>query len=266
MTSSLSLGSYTGDSTRLARVDARVKTALLVVFTTAIFASSSWFSMVLWFAILAACLVLAGVSYRTLLCALKPVTFILAFTLLANLISCDGNPHAVAIGVVRVNVAGGLRGFRAIVRIVLLVGFTLCVSSSTTAPQLCDGIVRLLRPCARLGLPVGQLGTVLSLALRFIPLVGEELSRIRMAQRARGVSFDRGNVFDRISVWVSVFAPLLSGLFRRADQIAAAMTARCYPEGSGVSIPAPRALGRADCVVLVVGCIVSVLIVGIGWL
>ena len=152
----------------------------------------------------------------------------------------------------RLDPAGGMRGVTAVVRILILVGFSLAVSSSTTATQISDAVVRLLRPLAHFGMPVAALGTVLSLALRFIPLVSEELGRIRLAQRARGARFDEGGLVERIRIWGSVLTPLMVGLFRRADRLAEAMSARCYDASSEGRLPVPRPLGHRDRALLVV--------------
>ncbi len=111
---------------------------------------------------------------------------------------------------------------------------------------------------------MGPLGTVLSLALRFIPLVSEELNRIRLAQRARGASFDNGTVIERIGVWASVLTPLMIGLFRRADRLAEAMSARCYDAVSAGRLPAPRPLGSLDRRVLVVGTGLAIALSAVG--
>ena len=192
---------------------------------------------------------------------MRPVAFILAFTLIANLVSCDGRASISFVGPVGIDPAGGLRGLTAVLRILLLVGFSLCVASSTSGTQLSDACVRLLGPLARLGVPVGPLGTVLSLALRFIPLVSEELGRIRLAQRARGADFDSGPVLMRVKAWASVLTPLMIGLFRRADRLAEAMAARCYDAVSAGRMPAPRPLSRCDVRVLVAGAALALLLV-----
>lgn len=258
-------GSYTSDATRAAHIDARVKICLLCLVSAGVFTARSLGVLLVWLVPLGVAASMSGVPVRSVARALKPMAVILVFTLLANLVSCDGNPRAFAVGPVGVDVVGGIRGLKAVSRIVLLVGFALTVSASTTPTQISDAIVRLLRPCARWGLPVAQLGAVLSLALRFIPLVGEELSRIQMAQRARGVSFDGGGLLARIKAWVSIFIPLLTSLMRRADCIGVAMAARCYPEGADAPLPAPRPLSSYDWGVLVGGSVVAAVLVFIGW-
>lgn len=257
------LGGYT-PHTPAARADARVKLILLLLATVGVFSAQSPVVLLAWAVVLFGALGASRMRPSRILRAMRPVAIVLAFTLIANLVSCDGRATIELAGPVGLDPAGGLRGLLAVVRIVLLVGFSLVVAASTTGTQLSDACVRLLRPCARWGVPVGPLGTVLSLALRFIPLVSEELNRIRLAQRARGASFDNGTVIERIGVWASVLTPLMIGLFRRADRLAEAMSARCYDAVSAGRLPAPRPLGSLDRRVLVVGTGLAIALSAVG--
>ena len=257
------LGGYTPHAPA-ARVDARVKLILLLLATVGVFSAQSPVVLSAWAVVLFGALGAARMRLSRILSAMRPVAIVLTFTLIANLVSCDGRATIELAGPVGLDPAGGLRGLLAVVRIVLLVGFSLVVAASTTGTQLSDACVRLLRPCARWGVPVGPLGTVLSLALRFIPLVSEELNRIRLAQRARGASFDNGTVIERIGVWASVLTPLVIGLFRRADRLAEAMSARCYDAVSAGRLPAPRPLGSLDRRVLVVGTGLAIALSAVG--
>lgn len=257
------LGGYT-PHTPAARSDARVKLILLLLATVGVFSAQSPVVLLAWAVVLFGALGAARMRPSRILRAMRPVAIVLAFTLVANLVSCDGRATIELAGPVGLDPAGGLRGLLAVVRIALLVGFSLVVAASTTGTQLSDACVRLLRPCARWGVPVGPLGTVLSLALRFIPLVSEELNRIRLAQRARGASFDNGTVIERIGVWASVLTPLMIGLFRRADRLAEAMSARCYDAVSAGRLPAPRPLGSLDRRVFVVGIGLAIALSAVG--
>lgn len=257
------LGGYTPHAPA-ARVDARVKLILLLLATVGVFSAQSPVVLSAWAVVLFGALGAARMRPSRILSAMRPVAIVLTFTLIANLVSCDGRATIELAGPVGLDPAGGLRGLLAVVRIVLLVGFSLVVAASTTGTQLSDACVRLLRPCARWGVPVGPLGTVLSLALRFIPLVSEELNRIRLAQRARGASFDNGTVIERIGVWASVLTPLMIGLFRRADRLAEAMSARCYDAVSAGRLPVPRPLGSLDRRVLVVGIGLAIALSAVG--
>ncbi len=133
---------YTPDAPA-ARLDARVKIALLVFATIGVFAARSPVMLVPWLAVLCCCLRASRIGLPSVLRGMRPVAFILAFTLVANLVSCDGRASISFIGPVGIDPAGGLRGLTAVLRILLLVGFSLCVASSTSGTQLSDACVRL---------------------------------------------------------------------------------------------------------------------------
>ncbi len=253
------LGSFVARDTPASRIDARVKIALLLAATVAMFMTGAPGAFAAWVAVLAAAVRAARMPVRAHLRALAPVAFILAFTLLANALALDGHGDIALAGPVGIDTAGAQRGFFAVLRIVLLLGLALAVSSSTTPPQLADACVSLLRPFRRLGVPVADVGLMLSLALRFIPIVSEEFSRIQLAQRSRGVDFDRGGLIARVRSWALVLTPLVVSLFRRADRLGESMAARCYAEGAQ-HVGRGRALSARDRSVLVVGLAICVLI------
>lgn len=255
------LGSFVTSDTPLARLDARVKLLLLLALTVAVFSSGNPLALVAWYALLAMAMRLARMQLAGVLRSVRPVVFVLLFTLVANLLVLDGGGDISLVGPVGLSFSGGLRGFSAVARIVVLVGFACVVSASTTPPELSDACVRLLKPLGRIGVPVADIGLVLSLALRFIPIVAEEYQRIQLSQRSRGVRFDEGSIVQRVRVWASVLAPLLVGLFRRADRLAESMAARCYADGSGARVASKR-FSRCDAAVLVTG-LALVAIIGI---
>lgn len=252
------IGSYVPESTPASNVDARVKVILLLAFIGAVFAAEGWGALLVWCLVLLLCARAARMDAGTILRSLRPVALVLLFVLCANLVSCDGTASVSLVGPVGIDPVGGARGLAAALRIVLLVGSTLVVSASTTSTELADACVRLLSPLGRLGVPVPELGCALSLALRFVPIVAEEFQRIRLSQRARGVDFDSGGLFDRIRAWASVFAPLIIGLFRRADCLADSMEARCY---AGSMQKPPKALRRSERAVLAAGLLLMAVVV-----
>lgn len=259
------LGSFVARDTPVARIDARVKIVLLLALTVAVFATGASPVFALWAVLLAAAVRLARMDVAAHLRALKPVAFILAFTLLANAVALDGHGDIALWGGFGLDTAGALRGFLAIARIALLLGFSLVVSASSTPPQLADACVSLLAPLGRLGVPVSDVGLMLSLALRFIPIVSEEFFRVQLAQRSRGVDFSGGSILHRIRAWASVLTPLVVSLFRRADRLGESMCARCYAEGGQISVEMPPVPAR-DRLVLVCGLAVCVLIPTLAWL
>ena len=151
----------------------------------------------------------AGVTLRSL----KPMLALFSIVVAVNFVSLDGTAEIMVAAPVGFSPAGAARAVTAIARIVALVLLALSVSASTTPTQLADAFVRLMTPLATLGVPVGDIGLTLSMALRFIPLVSSEAERIRRAQAARGVDFEGGSVMRRVRAWAFVITPLVVGLF-----------------------------------------------------
>lgn len=226
-------------------VDTRVKLTLLLALTVALFASAQPVTLALWAVLVCAVLRLAKIRLRFVLRSLRPLAILFAIVVVVNLVSLDGTADLMLAAPLGLSFAGAARAAWAMSRILVLVGAALAVSETSTPTQLADACVRLLKPLGRLGAPVGALGLVLSLALRFIPMAMEEVMRISMAQRARGVRFDEGSVVRRVRLWAAVLVPAVVSLFRRADRVAESMDARCYEAGSAGELP-PRPLAPRD--------------------
>ena len=244
------MGAYQAGDTPLHRLDARAKIVLLLVASVASFATVSAAGLVLAAAGLLAALAACRISPARVLLALRPALLVLGFSLLANSVVLVGQPG--------LSLAGFLRSAQAIARIVLVVGFALVFSTTTTPPATADAIACLLRPLGRAGVPVGSVSTMASIALRFIPLVEEEVLRIRASQRARGARLDEGGVVRRVSAWGQVLVPLIVSLFRRADELGRAMEDRCFT-GEQTSLAGP--LRPRDRVALALGAIWAVAVV-----
>lgn len=247
------LGGFVARDTPLSRVDARVKIGILLAMTVSLFATGALWAVLLWLVVLAVAVRAARMDVRSHVRAVRPVAVILAFTLLANALALDGHGDIVLSGPVGIDTAGAVRGTLAVMRIVILLGLALTVSASTTPPELADACTRMLKPLAAFGVPVSDVGLMLSLALRFIPIVSEEFSRVQLAQRSRGVDFERGGLIERVRSWASVLTPLVVSLFRRADRLGESMTARCYTDSSLAGEPA-RTLAARDRALLA-GCL-----------
>lgn len=216
----------------LERVDARVKVILLLVATAALFAARAPWALAIWAMLCLLVLRASGIGGRAVARALKPVALLFAFIVCANLVSCDGSADVAIAGSVGISTVGAARAATAVARIIMLVCLALSVAASTTPTKLAQACTSLMRPLGHIGVPIEDVGLVLSMSLRFIPVVSEEAGRIRLAQRARGVNFDEGSVLRRVRAWAAVLTPLVVGLFRRADRVAESMDARCYGQRS----------------------------------
>ncbi len=236
-------------------VDARVKVILLLVATAALFSARAPWALAMWAMLCLLVLRASGIGGKAVARALKPVALLFAFIVCANLVSCDGSADVAIAGSVGISTVGAARAATAVARIIMLVCLALSVAASTTPTKLAQACTSLMRPLGHIGVPIEDVGLVLSMALRFIPVVSEEAGRIRLAQRARGVNFDEGSVLRRVRAWAAVLTPLVVGLFRRADRVAESMDARCYGQrSSGKHRRVP--LQPADKLVLLGGLVV----------
>lgn len=255
------LGAYRAAETPLHHLDARVKLACLLAVTVALFAASSPVALAAMAAAVLAAAHLGGLSARELAQGLRPTAVILAFSLLANAFVADGTASLTLVGPLGISYPGLARGALAVGRIAVLVFAALVLSATTSSTAVADALTSLMAPLGRLGVPVGDIAMTVSIALRFIPLTAEELVRIRDAQRARGVDFAQGSVPARVRRWLSVLAPLVVALFRRADDLAQAMAERCYRGRGRTRLTRP--MRPSDLLVLAVvaiGCLVCALL------
>lgn len=113
-------------------------------------------------------------------------------------------------------------------RIALLALASMVLTSTTSPTELSRSLEQFLQPLERIRVPVHDVATIVSIALRFIPVTFDEFQVVRSAQESRGAGFSSGGLVDRLKAWQTVLIPLFVGLFRRADVLALAMDARCY--------------------------------------
>lgn len=227
--------------------DARVKVLLLLAYSITLFCIETWTGMLFCALSLVAMWALSKIPFLRIAAMLAPLYAILACTLAFNSFSFDLSAPTVVNGIGSVSpgvfgdfdpipliggfgfVPSGLgRGVYYVARIVLLALASLLLAFSTSAYDLMEAMRSFLSPLRRFHVPVDDLATVFSLALRFVPVLGEELSKIHGSQWSRGANFDQGGIKVRLSAWACALIPLFVGLFRRADRLAAAMEARCY--------------------------------------
>jgi energy-coupling factor transport system permease protein len=227
------LGQYVPVASPLHALDARTKMLLGAAFTAALFLVHGLAGIAALGALVAVAVWVSRVPWRVALRGVRTVAFLLALTLVLHAFALDAAHPLVRVGRVGVDAAGLLAGLFFAARIVVLVVGTSLLTLTTTPVDLTDGLERLMRPLRYLGVPVGDIAMMLSVALRFIPTTAEEAERVITAQQARGARFDEGGPLRRARAYVPVLVPLFVSLFRRADVLATAMEARCYRGGEG---------------------------------
>ncbi len=221
-------GQYVPGDSPVHRLDSRVKIATTVTLTVALFSVGGWFGLGVVALVVAAGVALSRVPWRVAVRGLKPVMWLLVFTLVANGLRWRADEAVAAVGPISLSPTGLLTGLFFAPRIILLMLGASLVTLTSSPVALTDALGSIMRPLARVRFPVDDVATMFSIALRFIPTTAEEAERIVVAQTARGAVFDKGGPLRRARAWVPVLIPLFVRLFRRADSLAVAMESRCY--------------------------------------
>ncbi len=229
----VTIGQYVPRESPVHRLDPRTKIAGVTAFMVVIFVARDFVGYGLLTLFVLGVIVLARIPLGFVLRGLRPIIFLLLLTVVLNMFfsGVDGGTVAFRIWRLTATREGIIRALFIAVRLILLVGVTSLLTFTTSPVELTDGIERLLRPFRRIGVPAHELAMMMTIALRFIPTLLEETEKIMKAQMARGAVFDRGGVLRRARALIPILVPLFVSAFRRADELALAMEARCYRGG-----------------------------------
>lgn len=230
MLKNLTIGQHYPVESKIHDLDPRVKIMVTLIFIVSLFIINKFQAYLLVFAFLGLVIKLSHVPLKMVIRGLKPILIIIGVTFFINLFMTPGEV-LYQLGPLDIT-REGIRqaGFMAL-RLVLLIMGTSMLTLTTSPILLTDGIESLLNPYKRIGLPAHELAMMMTIALRFIPTLMEETEKIMKAQKARGADFESGNIVRRAKSLVPLLVPLFVSAFRRADELAMAMEARCYRGG-----------------------------------
>ena len=234
MLKDITIGQHFPGNSAVHRCDPRLKIVLVIAYIVILFTVTNFLGLALSILLLAGLYLMAKIPLKLILKSLKPIMPIVVFTAVLNLFFMGGEGEPlVAFWVFRIYKEGVAYAIFMAVRIVALIAGTSLLTYTTSPIVLTDAIERLLRPFAKLHLPVHELAMMMTIALRFIPTLIEETDKIMNAQKARGAMLDSGSLSDRVKAMVPILIPLFISAFRRADELAMAMECRCYRGGEG---------------------------------
>lgn len=241
----ITLGQYFPGESRIHRLDPRTKIIGTFVFLISLFLVDHFLGFALAGLFLLVSILVSGVPFRFLFRGLKPILFLIVFTMLINLFMTSGTA-LVALGPLTITEEGLYRASFMALRLVLLIFGSSLLTLVTKPITLTDGMERLMSPFNRLGLPSHELAMMMTIALRFIPTLLDETDKIMKAQTARGADFESGNLFRRAKGLIPLLVPLFVSAFRIAADLAMAMEARCYRGGQGRTRMNSMAFGKGD--------------------
>lgn len=241
----MTLGQYYKADSVLHKLDARVKLLVTLLFVITLFFPKSLLSLGIATVFLAFTIKLSKVPFSMMIRGVKPLFVIICFSAIINMISVGGEV-LIKLGPVSITKQGLWMAFYLVIRLVYLVIGSSVMTFTTTPNQLTDGLEKGFRFLKKVHIPVHEIAMMMSIALRFIPILTEELDKIMKAQMSRGVDFESGNILERGKKLIPVLVPLFIAAIRRASDLAMAMDARCYNGGEGKTRLHPLVYKKQD--------------------
>lgn len=229
----ITIGQYYPAESPVHKLDPRVKLFTTLIYIIALFCFKGVLGLVIITAALAAAIRLSKVPFSFMVKGLKAIVVLLLITATFNLLLTPGDVTLWKWGVFQISDSGIKNAVVMVIRLIYLIVGTSLMTLTTTPNQLTDGLEKSLAPLAKINVPVHAIAMMMSIALRFIPILIEETDKIMKAQMARGADFENGNLIQKAKAMIPLLVPLFVSAFRRADDLAMAMEARCYNGGEG---------------------------------
>ena len=251
----VTLGQYYGTGSVIHRLDPRSKLLFVIFFIVSIFVAKDIYAFVFLASVVVASILASRVPIRLVLKGLKPLIFIIIFTAILNIFWSRGENILYTKEIISnvwtftiyeeslINAA-----LLAIRIVILLMGTSVYFSYATTPIELTDGIERGLSPLKKIKVPIHEFAMMMTIALRFIPTLIDETSKIMNAQKARGADFSNGGLIKRAKALIPIIIPLFVSSFRRAEELAIAMECRCYHGGNGRTRMNVLKMKARDCI------------------
>ena len=259
----ITIGQYYPANSKLHRLDPRVKIVCTLLFLISLFCIQNVRGYVVATLFLVAVIGISKVPFKFIVKGLRPIIMLLMITVIFNLLLTKTGTVIFEIWIFKIT-DEGLRtaGYMTIRLIYLILGSSL-MTFTTTPNALTDGIEKLLWPLRTIKVPVHEIAMMMSIALRFIPILLEETDKIMKAQIARGADLESGNMIQRAKAMIPILVPLFVSAFRRATDLAMAMEARCYRGGEGRTKMKPLVYQKKDYMayaIMIVYFVVAVLV------
>jgi energy-coupling factor transport system permease protein len=256
----ITLGQYYQTESLLHRLDPRVKLVGTIVYIVSLFMFKKPLPFLLSIVFLAVTIKVSHVPFRYMVRGLKAIVVLLLITAVCNMFLTQGET-LVSFWIFTITKEGLENAILIAVRLVILIIGSSLMTLTTTPNQLTDALENLLSPLKKIKVPIHEISMMMSIALRFIPILLEETDKIMKAQMARGADFESGNLIKKVKAMIPLLVPLFISAFRRANDLAMAMEARCYNGGDNRTKMKPLRYQRRDVMgYLVLACYLAAMI------
>lgn len=227
------IGRYVPGNSFFHDLDARTKIIFIFLFVVMVFLSSNLFDYTILITVLIICIITTNIKISFFLKGIIPVLWIVFLTILLHLLFTDGGEVIFQWSIIKIYSHGFEQAIFISLRIILLVLAATFLTLTTSSIDLAAGLEKLFSPLKYLKVPINEVVLMMTISIRFIPILFDETDKIIKAQMARGASLGTGKLNKRIISIISIIIPLLSNTFKRAEELAYAMEARCYRGGKG---------------------------------
>lgn len=242
----ITIGQYYPSNSKIHQLDPRVKIVCTLLYLISLFTFKSILGYLLATIFLIAIIKVSKVPFKFIVKGLKPILVLLMITVLFNLFLTPGGEVLLKVGFLKVTEKGLTSAVYMALRLIYLIMGSSLMTLTTTPNSLTDGMESLMRPLNKINVPVHEIAMMMSIALRFIPILLEETDKIMKAQIARGADLESGNLIQKAKAMIPILVPLFVSAFRRANDLAMAMEARCYRGGEGRTKMKPLIYQRQD--------------------
>lgn len=254
----ISFGQYLPLDSYIHRLDPRIKLIITLINIIIIFIVKGFIGYAFLACFLIALILLSRIPPLYIFRGIKPIIFFILLTFALHLFTTQGT-ELFHWWILRGTVEGLRNGTFMVIRFLLLISFSTLLTLTCSPLELTDALESLFSPFKRIGFPAHELAMMMSIALRFIPVLVEETNRIMKAQIARGADIESGSIFNRAKNLIPILVPLFVNTFQRADELALAMEVRCYRGGEGRTKMKEYILSRGDFIILTISIIVAII-------
>lgn len=233
MLKDITIGQYFPLNSVIHRLDPRVKLLYTFVFIIMIVVANNFVSLAFCVACALIVTFISKVPIKTVIKGLKPIILIIVITSLLQIIYVKTGVPLISFWKIRITSGGVLEAVFITFRISFLIVMSTMLTYTTSPTSMTNGLDRTFAPLSKIGIDFNIITMIMTIALRFIPTLIDEVDKIISAQKSRGANFETGSIFKRAKMLIPLFVPLLFNATRRAYELAYAMTCRCYNGGKG---------------------------------
>ena len=235
MLDKLLLGRYLQGDSFIHRLDPRTKFLATFLFIIIVFLANNWLTYFILAIFTMIALLASKIPMSFFWNGVKPLLWVILFTVVLQMVFTTGGDVYVEWAFIKITSYGVINAIFIFLRFMFIIFISTLMTLTTPPLQIADAMESIMKPLGKIGVPVHEIALMLSIALRFVPTLMDEAQKIMNAQRARGVDFGEGNLFEQMKAIIPILIPLFVSSFNRAEDLATAMEARGYQGGTGRS-------------------------------